>query len=375
MMLWFVFALMTIAAIFAVLWPLGRMSRRNFASGETAIYRDQLEEIDRDLALGLVKPEEADAARIEVSRRLLAASAAAPAASKVNPTLRRAIAVAAFIVLPLFSGILYYRLGTPSLPSFPLAERKADSPKAESLDRLVAKVEAYLEKNPEDGRGWQVLAPALMNLERYDEAVRAYRNAIKFNEESASRHADFGEALMAAANGIVSAEAKAEFERAVVLEAHQPKANYFLGVAAEQDGRLKDAAAIWRNLLASAPQDAPWRGAIEAALARVGEGAGAGANEGAKSAAPTDQEMAAAANMTADDREAMVRAMVDRLAARLKQDGSDVDGWLRLVKAYMVMGDGSKVQAAAMDARKALAANADGLARLEAGLKALGVGG
>jgi cytochrome c-type biogenesis protein CcmH len=367
MMLWFVFALMTIAAIFAVLWPLGRMRQRHSAGGETAIYRDQLEEIERDLALGLVKPEEADAARVEVSRRLLAASAAAPAAVRANPVLRRTIAVAAFIILPLFSGILYYRLGTPTLPSFPMAERKADSPKAESLDRLVVKVEAYLEKNPEDGRGWQVLAPALMNLERYDDAVKAYRNAIKFNEESASRYADLGEALMATANGIVSVEAKAEFERAIALETHHPKANYFLGVAAEQDGRLKDAATIWRNLLASAPQDAPWRGAIEMALARVGEDT--------KSVAPTDQEMAAAANMTAQDRDAMVQAMVDRLAVRLKQDGSDVDGWLRLVKAYMVMGDGSKVQAAAMDARKALAANADGLTRLEAGLKALGVGG
>ena len=366
-MLWVFFALMTIAAIFAVLWPLGRAAPEETTGGDTAIYKDQLDEIERDLALNLIDAKEAEAARVEVSRRLLTAAAVAPARAKPNRSARRAIMLVALLALPLFSGALYYRLGAPEMPSFPLAERKAASG-AESLERLVAKVEAHLEKNPEDGRGWHVLGPALMNLDRYDEAAKAFRNAIKYNEDSAERRADLAEALMAVAGGVVSAEAKAEFERAVELEANHPKASYFLGVAAQQDGRPNEAAAIWRRLLASAPEDAPWRGAVERALARVGGGEG-------KVVGPTEEEMAAAAKMSAADRDAMIKAMVDRLAARLKQDGSDVQGWLRLVRTYMVLGDTAKARATVADARKALEANAESLRVLNEGLKSLGVDG
>ena len=101
----------------------------------------------------------------------------------------------------------------------------------------MAQVEAHLEKNPADGRGWNVLAPVLARLGRYDEAVRAYRNSITYNGERSERRADLGEALAAAAGGVVTAEAKAEFERAVALNADEVKASYFLGLAAEQDGR------------------------------------------------------------------------------------------------------------------------------------------
>ena len=143
---------------------------------------------------------------------------------------------------------------------------------AQSLENLVAQVEQHLEKNPTDGRGWNVLAPVLARLGRFDDAVRAYRNSITYNGESAERRADLGEAIAAAAGGVVTAEAKAEFERALALNADDAKANYFLGLAAEQDGRKADAAAIWRAMLAKAPADAPWRPLVQAALARVGGG-------------------------------------------------------------------------------------------------------
>ena len=117
----------------------------------------------------------------------------------------------------------------------------------------MAQVEAHLEKNPTDGRGWNVLAPVLAKLGRFDDAIRAFRNSITYNGDSASRRADLGEVIAAASGGVVTSEAKAEFERAIALNADEAKASYFLGLAAEQDGRRDEAASIWRGMLAKAP--------------------------------------------------------------------------------------------------------------------------
>jgi len=367
MMLWFVFALMTAAAIFAVLWPLSRGGRPPNDGSEATVYKDQLAEIDRDLAAGLIGSAEAEAARVEISRRLLAAADQQrdpPTTSSIR--LRRSVAVMALVGLPILSAVVYLPLGSPRLGDFPLAQRARAPDAAQPLDNLVAQVEQHLEKNPKDGRGWSVLAPVLARLGRYDEAVRAYHNSITYDGDGAERRADLGETLAAAAGGVVTAEAKAEFERAVALNADEVKARYFLGVAAEQDGRPGEAASIWRGMLAKAPSDAPWRPLLQAALARV-----------AGSTAPvlSDDAMAAAKGMNETDRAAMIHGMVDRLASRLKQNGDDVEGWLRLVRAYMVMGDRDRAKSALADARQAVANDAERLRQLNEGLKDLGLDG
>jgi cytochrome c-type biogenesis protein CcmH len=375
MTLWFVFALMTVAAIFAVLWPLGRGARAQSQDtenqgSEVAVYKDQLAEIERDLAAGLIAPPEAEAARVEISRRLLAAAGSEPASEpKSSLKWRRAAAVLALVGLPLVAVAIYVPLGSPALRDFPLAQRErgSGSGMAQSLENLVVQVEQHLDKNPTDGRGWSVLAPVLERLGRFDEAVRAYRNSITYNGESAERRSDLGEAIAAAASGVVTAEAKAEFERAHALNADDPKANYFLGLGAEQDGRKDDAANIWRALLAKAPADAPWRPLVQSSLARVGGG-------GAMPAL-SDETIAASRDMDDGDRNAMVRSMVERLATRLKQNGADVDGWLRLVRAYLVMGDRDKARGASTDARQAVANDAERLRQLNEGLKNLGLDG
>jgi cytochrome c-type biogenesis protein CcmH len=366
MTLWFVFALMTVAAIFAVLWPLGRAERPQNDGSEATVYKDQLAEIDRDVAAGTIGAAEAEAARVEISRRLLAAAdnqRGPPTVSSIR--LRRFAAVVALVGLPVVAVAFYLPLGSPLLGDFPLAERIRAPDPTQPLDNLVAQVQAHLEKNPNDGRGWNVLAPVLARLGRYDEAVQAFRNSITYNGESAERRADLGEALAAAANGVVTSEAKAEFERAVALNADEIKASYFLGVAAEQDGRGNDAASIWRAMLAKAPADAPWRPLIQAALARVGS----------KAPVLSDDTMAAAKDMNEADRSAMIQTMIDRLATRLKQNGDDVEGWLRLVRAYMVMGDRDKIRSALTDARQAVANDAERLRQLNEGLKNLGLDG
>ena len=367
MTLWLVFALMTAAAVFAVLWPLGRAGHPQQDGSETIVYRDQLTEIDRDAATGLINPPEAAAARVEIGRRLIAAAdSEREAPPNSNVRLRRLAAVVALLGLPLVAAGLYYPLGSPDLPDFPLAQRSRAPDGTQSLDNLVAQVEQHLEANPTDGRGWSILAPVLAKLGRMDDAVRAFRNSITYNGENAARRADLGEVLVAAASGVVTAEAKAEFERAVALDADEVKASYFLGLAAEQDGRAEDAAAVWRAMLEKAPPNAPWRSLVQAALSRVG---------GAPVPALSNDAMAAAKDMSETDRTAMIRSMVERLATRLHQNGDDVEGWLRLVRAYMVLGDADKAKAASSDARQAVAKDPQRLRELNDGLKNLGLDG
>jgi cytochrome c-type biogenesis protein CcmH len=371
MSLWFVFALMTAAAIFAVLLPLGSGNATGTGGDEALVYRDQLAEIERDLASGLIGGAEAEAARVEIGRRLLAVADQArkpqPKSNLVpNPGLRRAAAMAALAGLPLLALAVYLPLGSPRLPDFPLAERTRAADPAQPLENLVAQVEQHLEKNPSDGRGWNVLAPVLLRLGRYDDAVRAFRNSITYNADSASRRADLGEAIAAAAGGVVTSEARGEFERALALDAGEAKASYFLGLAAEQDGRKEEAASIWRAMLEKAPADAPWRALVQEALVRVGAPA---------VPALPEETMAAAKDMNAADRSAMIHGMVERLAARLKQDGGDVEGWLRLVRAYLVMGERDKAAGAMTEARQAIGSNTARLKQLNEGLKNLGLDG
>jgi cytochrome c-type biogenesis protein CcmH len=377
MTLWFVFALMTAAAIFAVLLPLGVGSRAQTGGSETTVYKDQLAEIDRDVAAGLIGATEADAARVEISRRLLAAADQTrdpPVQS--NTRLRRSAALLSLVGLPVLAVAVYLPLGSPRLGDFPLAQRARAPDATQPLDALVAKVEQHLEQNPTDARGWTVLAPVLARLGRFDDAARAYRNAIAYGGETADRRADLGEVIAAAAGGVVTAEAKGEFEHAQALQADDPKASYFLGLAAEQDGRNADAASIWRALLSKAPQNAPWRPLIEAALTRVGvPGAPAPGAPAPGAPALPDGAMAAAKDMSDSDRGTMIRGMVERLATRLKQNGDDVEGWLRLVRAYMVMGDRDKAQGALSDARQAVANDVERLRQLNEGLKKLGLDG
>ena len=368
MTLWLILALMTGAAIFAVIWPLAKNGKGDRSGSDIAVYRDQLEELDRDLATGLIGKTEGEAARNEISRRLLAAAQSAKAASAtIAPTAvwhRRAIALAALLLLPAGAGSLYLRLGSPDLASEPLtAQRSMQLDERASIENQVGKVELHLQNNPKDGRGWEVLAPVYMQLGRYTDSVSAWRNTLLLLGESADREANLGEALVAEANGIVSAEAKTAFERAVTLDGTTVSARYYLGTAAEQDGKREQAAEIWRDLMAEAPPGAPWVSDVRDALARVE------ANPGTPTSDATGTQTAVAAKP--DQQAVMIRGMVDGLAARLKQDGSDVDGWVKLVRSYNVLGEQDKAQTAIRDAQRALANDPDKRKLLDSGLKQL----
>ncbi len=370
MTLWFILGLMTAAAIFAVLWPLGRKSELRTGS-DIAVYRAQLDEIEADRAAGRIAENEAQAARVEISRRLLAAADTAPTVvAGDSAPLRRAAALVALFLLPLGAASLYLTFGSPLEPSQPIADRRGPPSEQDSVLDLVARVEAHLTNNPDDGRGWQVIGPVYMQLGRFDDAVNARQNVLRIMGANADREANLGEALVAAAGGIVTADAKAAFERAQALDSNEHKSRFFLGLAAEQDGKPKEAAAIWRDMLAKAAPEERWVDTVRQELARVEGTAPLGTPPG-----PTEKEISAATELAPEQRTAMVQSMVARLAERLKTEGSDVEGWLRILRSYMVLGEREKALAAAADARRALATDPDKLRRVNELIKGLGLEG
>jgi cytochrome c-type biogenesis protein CcmH len=373
MTLWFVIALMTAAAIFAVLWPLGQGANTQDGS-ELVVYRDQLDEIGRDRAAGLIGAAEADAAQVEISRRLIAAADAAEfkQALPIGSPLwrRRALAIGAVVLLPMIAAAFYLALGSPQLPGQPLAERVREAHPGRSIASLVSEAEAHLERNPDDIRGYEVLAPVYLRMGRFADAVSARRRLLTLGGENAERQSDLGEALVAAANGVVTAEAKSAFERALVLDPEELKARFYIGLAAEQDGDRAKAAEIWRAMMKNAPANAPWVSMVREALARVDTQSPSNIVPG-----PMADDIAAAGGMSEKDRGDMIRSMVARLADRLKENGGDVEGWQRLLRAYLVLGEREKAISAADAAKKALADDTDKLRRIEDTIKSLGLEG
>jgi cytochrome c-type biogenesis protein CcmH len=218
----------------------------------------------------LLVAAEAEAARIEVSRRLLAAADAVEGEAPAPGALRRRriAAVLALAGVPLLAIGIYAAIGSPGLLDAPLAARLNRPPELMEAAILVRQIEKHLAENPEDGRGWELLAPIYFSAGRIADTVKARTHALRLLGPTPAREADLGEALVLQADGIVVPEARAAFERAHKLDSSNPKASFFLGLAAEQDGRAAAAIAIWRDVVARNKPDNPWREAAQARIAR-----------------------------------------------------------------------------------------------------------
>jgi cytochrome c-type biogenesis protein CcmH len=359
-MVWFVLAGMAAFAVLAAVWPLLRASpgaNADPTANEAAFYKAQLEEIRRDVDRGLLPQGEAESARAEAARRLIAA-ASGPSQAPPPAGRRYRLAAAALIAvgLPTIAFPLYARLGQPTLPDEPLASRKT-TPQID-IAAAVAAVEARLIAKPDDGKGWAVIAPVYMRLERYSDAAHAYSEALRLLGEDPLRRAAYGEALVAVAGGVVTDEARQAFDRALTEQPGQPQARFYLALAAEQDGKKGDAARDYQSLLADSPPDAPWRSVVNARLAAL-KGEPAPATDAA--AIPEAQRP-------------MIEGMVSRLATRLASNGGSVDEWSRLIRAYAVLHEADKAKAALADAHKALGSNANAVASLDALARDLGLG-
>lgn len=375
-MIWAAFALMTGAVAFALVWPLSvRRPARGGLAADLAFYRGQLAEVEDDVARGLVAPADAEATRAEIGRRLLAAAeGGAGAGSPGGFRARRVAALAAALVMvPAVALGLYLRVGAPDQPDMPVASRAVEG--GFDLAQALPRIEAHLAADPDDGRGFAVVAPVYARLGRFDDAVRAYAAALRLLGDNPERRATLGQARIAAADGVVTTQARADLDRALVLDPKLPQARFFLAVAAEQDGDGTRARLLWQALQADSPPDAPWLDAVRQHLAALPGSPVPPPPAGAPEAgAPAGAAAAGIAALSPERRATAIRGMVDGLAARLAQNGRDPDGWLRLIRAYTVLGDTGLAKAAVADARKGLGGDGPALSRVDDLAAQLGLG-
>lgn len=398
MLFWIISALLTVFVAVLLLAPLMRASARatRYDEGEAAVYRDQLRELERDKAEGLISAEEADYARAEIGRRLLAIAGrdkageeadgaeteprAAPAAARRRYTLSQAFIL---LCLPVIGLAGYLEIGSPGTPDAPL-EARIENP-GDDVDLLIAKVERHLATSPEDGNGWNVLAPVYFRIGRYDDAELAYRNAIRILGPDAGRMNGLGETLVVRNDGIVTEDARMAFQAALKLEPNNPRADFYLALALEQSGRRAEALAAFQDIAKASPPTAPWMPLVNQHIAANSAGVplanppastAVAGNTPANPAAPGNpsaEDIANAQTMSEADRGEMIRGMVASLDARLKDDPSNFEGWMRLVRSYAMLKDKEKAEAALKEGLKTFPAAGSQGQQLIAMAKELGL--
>jgi len=355
---------LALATGFALIRPLimGHGGIEAQGTRDARLYRDQLDEIERDLERGTINPGEAEGARADVSRRLIAAAGRAETSVALAPAPRRysrLVAGIALIGAPALAVTLYLANGMPGQPDLPLARRAAiEAAQAESAPRpsqaeaeiafapeppqpltkeqqdyagLMARLETLLEQRPDDVRGLELLAAGYLRLQRHADSWRVYERLLAAlgDEAEAGLYASMAEAMVQAAGGYVSPKAERAIGAALARDETLPVARYYAGLLMVQSGRLDEAIAVWEQLTAEAPGDAPWLEFLDAMLAEA-----IALRDGTPAPGPSAADLEAAGAMTPEERQEMIEGMVTRLEERLTSEGGAVEEWLRLMNAY-----------------------------------------
>lgn len=350
-------AALTIATAVVVCLPFLSSSRDLPERGQfdRAVYRDQLREVDRDIARGVLNPEEAGAARLEIQRRLLAVDGQKPA-RMTTPGREPRMAAASMAFVILCAGGLYWRLGSPALsqtppPGHPPMPAANGAPAADAasphqdMKSAAERLEKKLLADPGNAQGWVLFARTESMLNEWTKAADAYQRAIGLGAKSADVYAGYGEMLVMSQDGMVSPAARSAFESALAIEPRFDVARYYVAVSDARAGDVKKAIDSWVALAGDIPDDSPMRGEIERQVAEAARAAGLPVpplpkGKPAETAAggPTEAQMEAAAGMPPEQRDKMIDDMIGKLAARLKDSPSDQDGWVHLGRAYAVRG-------------------------------------
>ena len=377
MIFWLSAAALTLLVILVALRPL--LARDTDALSEAEhdlqVYRDQLRELDDEVARGVIGEDDARQARTEISRRLLAASDRAEAMSAGSGARSGASAWAlaglAGVFVAGLTVIVYGGLGSPDMPAQPLAvrleaqreaEQAADSARAQ-MQTLIDRAEAQLAANPDDGRGWDVLAPVYLRLGDADKAIEAYQNAIRLLGPSSARLSGIGEAAVAKAGGVVNEPALVAFRESLKADPSDSRARFFVALAEVQAGRFDTARSGWEALAADEAAVAEWRAVAARSLEQLASAEAAGAT--GRPPALSEETVEQAGDMSAEDRQAMIRDMVAGLDERLRANPDDIEAWKRLIRARIVLDDADALRDTLQRAQAAYGDRPEMLAQLK----------
>lgn len=385
-MTWVWIVVLLVGALGVLAWPLVRNRNASGASREAydvAIYQDQLKEAEREHERGLLSAEQTEAVKIELHRKLLAA--AGPNVSpkevtgvKANP--RLATAIGTLLFLSVGSIAIYSHLGSPSLDNLAYVDRDIEKEQQAQGDRqavtemsaLIDQLEIKLATDPENVEGWLMLGRSAVSVGQFSRAVKAYEQAVQRKPNSPQILVDYAEAVMFLNEGRVSNDALVALERAHELNAANPKARYYIALGKAQSGDMNAALQEWVDLLAISLPDAPWFQTVRSQIAnaaaeikidpeklvpseearRIGDDIRSAASQRPQAPGPSREDMEAAGEMTVQDRQKMIKSMVQRLADRLKENPNDRQGWLRLANAYEVLGETEKSANAMRQAKR-----------------------
>jgi cytochrome c-type biogenesis protein CcmH len=406
MIFWLIAGILTFAAVLALVWPIinGTEASEDRGAHGLTVYRDQLEELGRDHAQGRIGSTELEAARIEIQRRMLAADAESRTAAEtaaeteqavVSPSRRMLLLLVVVLVffLPAASLAIYINFGSPTLPNQPYVDRtserlaaqqaqarnqaqtqaqtqapastqpgaNAQDDQHEGMGEMVARLEQRLKDDPRDREGWVLLGRSYLVTRDYPKAAEALRQAVALSQGDPRTLAAYGEALTMAAEGSVTPDALAAFQKALDRMAGEPRARFYIGLAAFQREDFGAALRLWVSLEADTPPGAGWEGMLKVHIERATGQSGidvealrlaertkrpapaattgttATPNTQSAPRGPTQGQVAAAQDMSPEDRQKMIKGMVKGLAARLQNNPDDIDGWIRLGRSYGVL--------------------------------------
>ncbi|HUE62839.1 MAG TPA: c-type cytochrome biogenesis protein CcmI [Rhizomicrobium sp.] len=395
MMLWMILTVMIALAAAGLTIPLVRRYEQRPDRARTLdILKGQLAEVDSQQAGKLIAQAEADALRAEIKRRILAEDRETASMTRPLPaTAMPWLALGLVAVVAVSSTALYALMGHPELTSRTTAAAPAQQADAAApqhpmgeVSTMIAGLESRLQQNPNDAAGWQMLGWSYMRTAHPADAAKAYGRAVALDPGNAEYLSAEGEAMVQS-EGKVSDDAAAAFRRALKGDGKDPRARYFLAIYRDQQGDHKGAMDDFITLLKSAPPDAPWTAQVRNYVedlakdqhidisSRLPPAPAAAPAPQAAQPGPTSDQVAAAGQMADADRQAMIHSMVDKLAGELKANPHDSGGWVRLMRARMVLGEADKATLAYQDARKAFADSPAEQAALQEAAKSLGVPG
>ncbi|MBL8644397.1 MAG: c-type cytochrome biogenesis protein CcmI [Rhodospirillaceae bacterium] len=379
-MIWALLAGLALAVVAALIWPLVRdAGAPDDAPRDVVVLKDQLAEIDRDLARGVISATEAEALKLEIQRRLLAAARRpALAVWREGAGMRSALTALLAVAVPMLAFAVYMNLGAPTLKA---TDNSAghQSQQDPEMAGLVEQLAARMANEPDNIEGWALLARSYRQMERYGEALEAYRHVLALNPPDAEAYANYGEMSVTVAGGTVNDDAREAFTNALQRDRSDPRSRFYLGLAAAQSGDAKAAIAIWRDLTADAPPDAPWLEMVRGQMFQVAQSAAImpvnvdpkhpldlkpGETKPSESKAapvapakpapqaavapptvapPSDPEDITSPDVSAIKEQfsaenlAQIQAMVGSLAGRLENEPEDFNGWMMLGRSYMVL--------------------------------------